>query len=72
MTMLDFSKSVRVTEWKAGQWVGSFPAENGFAMMARSTCFDNEHATENVRRLHPLDAHHLGLEENTPVVFGQS
>ena len=67
----DFLQNVTIKNWKTGNAVAQVAPESGPGILARSTRFDDNHATANVRLLAVEDANTIGIAADEPIVFEQ-
>ncbi len=67
----NFDHPVQIADWTSGVVLETVAPDVGLALMLRSNRYDNDHATANVRQLHPDDAMRLNIVAVTPVVFQQ-
>jgi hypothetical protein len=69
--MLDFTKKVQIRDWVSNCVLETVSPEDGLLMMFRSARYDGNHATANVRTLHPHDAKVVGALDIQAIVFTQ-
>ena len=67
----DFTKRVRIIDWVSGCEVGNVTPEMGLLMMFRSSRYDGNHATANVRTLHREDALAIKCLDIQSITFNQ-
>jgi hypothetical protein len=77
ITTVDFDKPITIMAWTHDMELCQVPVQRGLLIMARSTRFDTEHTTANVRVLSDTDRvpinEEFGMDipENFPVTFRQ-
>ena len=67
-SVVDFGGYVKIVHWVDGRVFTTIPMVDAMTIMARSARWDDAHATEDVRSIHPYDILG-GILPNVPVIF---
>ena len=67
MKQISFQGSVIVRHWVTGKVLRRLPTELGLSLAARSTRWDSQHVTADVRKVDK--AEHMGIAPEVPITF---
>ena len=70
--VIEFDKPILVINWQTDNVAATIPPEKGWQLIARSSRWDDQHATADVRTLHENDCiGPIAYLKNKPVTFAQ-